>query len=405
MFSQRDPIMSSSITVNDIFRKYGHEYRILYPNLSLHEKKVMRAIEICRTEALGGRIEECDHCGHKVVLYNSCRNRHCPQCQFMKKEQWIMARKKEILPFTYFHVVFTLPDKLNSIVIKNQKIIYNLFFQKCRETLLSIGEEKKYLGAKIGFFSILHTWGQKLNFHPHLHCVVPGGGYSETKNKWIQSSHNFLFPVQVLKIRFRSLFLKGLKELYRTNKLYLNGTPYLNSITFQNLIDTLFKKEWVIYLKESFKNNDSVIEYLARYTHRIAISNHRIISLKNDIVTFKYRDYKDNNKEKNMEMQALSFMRYFMIHVVPRRFVRIRYYGLLSHRNKKKAIEECRNFFKIIYKDKEVKLEWSDIYLKVTGKNIHLCPACKKGTLILKEYIPEKRYESLIFEQDMSPPL
>ena len=348
MFLQRDLIMSSSVTVNDIFRKYGHKYRILHPNISLQKKKVMRAIETCRTEALGGRIEECDHCGHKVVLYNSCRNRHCPQCQFMKKEQWILDRKKEILPFTYFHVVFTLPNRLNPLVIRNQKIIYNLFFQKCKETLLSVGKEEKYFGAKIGFFSILHTWGQKLNFHPHLHCVVPGGGFSEAKNKWIRSPHNYLFPVQVLKRRFRSSFLKGLKELYRDKKLNLNGTQYMNSIAFQKLIDILFKEEWVVYLKESFKNSDSVIEYLARYTHRIAISNYRIISLKNDMVTFKYRDYKDNNREKTMKMQVYSFMQHFMMHVLPYRFVRIRYFGLLSHRNKKMQLKHVINFIKFI---------------------------------------------------------
>jgi hypothetical protein len=251
----------------------------------------------------------------------------------------------------------------------------------------------------------LHTWGQKLNRHPHLHCVVPGGGYSKEKNKWIMAPHNFLFPVEVLKMRFRSLFLKGLKELYRTKKLYLNGTQYMNGVAFQKLINTLFKENWVVYLKESFKNNDSVIEYLARYTHRIAISNHRIISLKNDMVTFKYRDYKDHNREKIMEMQVYSFMRYFIMHVVPYRFVRIRYYGLLSHRNKKKANKICREFFGVIHKDKEIKLVWSDIYFKVTGKNIHLCPVCKKGTLILKEYILEKRYASSIFVQDMSPPI
>ena len=378
---------------------------MLNPNLSLLEKKVMRAIEICRTEVLGGRIEECDHCGHKVILYNSCRNRHCPQCQFMKKEQWILDRKNEVLPFTYFHVVFTLPNELNSIAIRNKRIIYKLLFQKCKETLLSAGEEEKYLGAKIGFFSILHTWGQKLNLHPHLHCVVPGGGYSETKNKWIQAPHNFLFPVQVLKMRFRSLFLKGLKELYRTEKLYLDGTPFINSIMFQKLIDTLFKKEWVVYLKESFQNKDSVIEYLARYTHRIAISNHRIVSLKNNMVTFKYRDYKDNNREKMMTVDVNDFIRRFLLHVVPRRFVRIRYYGLLSHRNKKNAIEACREFFKILHKDEDVKLVWPDVYFNVTGKNVHSCPVCENGTLVLKEYLPAKRYGYLDYVQDMPPPV
>jgi len=384
--------MSSSITVNDIFRRYGPTYRQLHPNLSIPERKAMRAIEICRTEVLGGRVEECDCCGHKVILYNSCRNRHCPQCQFMKKEQWILDRKNEVLPFTYFHVVFTLPDELNQIVIKNRRLIYNLMFEKCREARLSVSIDKTYFGARIGFFVILHTWGQKLNQHNHLHCVVPGGGYSETKKKWIQAPDNFLVPVQVLKMRFRSLFLKELKNMYSKNLLYLHGTKFANRITFQRLIDNLFKKEWVVYLKESFRNRESVIEYLARYTHRIAISNHRIISLNNDIVTFKYRDYKDDNKEKFMDLDAFSFIQRFMMHIVPKRFVRIRYFGLLAHRNKKKAIEACREFYHIAEKTETANLKWHEMYMKVTGKKVSSCPACKNGTLMLKEYIPANCY-------------
>lgn len=354
----------------------------------------MRSIEICRTEALGGRVEQCSACGHKVILYNSCRNRHCPQCQSMKKEKWIIERKNEVLPFTYFHIVFTLPDKLNPVVIRNKRIIYNLLFDKCRETLLSVSADEKYFGADIGFFSILHTWGQKMNLHPHLHCVVPGGGYSDKKQKWIYAPNNYFVPVQVLKMRFRSLFLQGLKELYRAGKLYLQGTEFSGNKEFQSMIDFLFASDWVVYLKESFQGKESVIEYLARYTHRIAISNHRIVSVNDDLVRFRYRDYADENKEKIMELPAESFINRFMMHIVPKRFVRIRYFGFLSHRNKKKAVAACREFYGIKKKNDIVPQSWHEIYLKVTGRNISCCPACKSGKLIVKEILEPVRYRS-----------
>lgn len=386
--------MKSTTTINDIFRIFGNSYRAEHPELSLHEIKIMRAIEVCRTEVLGGRVEKCDNCEHEVFLYNSCRNRHCPQCQFMKKETWILERKKDVLPFTYFHVVFTLPHKLNPIVIRNKRIIYNLLFHKCKETLLSVANDKKYFGAQIGFFAILHSWGQKIDLHPHLHCVVPGGGFCEDRNKWIQASQKFLLPKDVLKPRFRSFFLKGLKELNNSGRLYLRGTPFAEKKNFQDLIDSLFADEWVVYIKESFQGKESVIEYLARYTHRIAISNYRILSLKGDMVTFKYRDYKDGNREKIMEMKAISFMQRFMIHVVPRRFVRIRYFGILAHRNKKNAIKSCREFHGVEKKIEDTPKSWCEIYYITTGRKVTACPVCTTGTLVLKGLIPENTYRA-----------
>jgi hypothetical protein len=394
MSMQTDLKMNHHPTVNEVFRNYGESYLQKHPEASLHERKVMRSIEICRTEALGGRVEECSSCGHKVILYNSCRNRHCPQCQSMKKEKWILERKNEVLPFTYFHIVFTLPDTLNPVVIRNKRVVYDLMFDICRRTLLSVSADEKYFGADIGFFSILHTWGQKLNLHPHLHCVVPGGGYSEKKQKWIHASNNYFVPVQVLKMRFRSLFLQGLKELYRGEKLFLQGTPFISSKDFNSMIDSLFAAEWVVYLKESFQGKESVIEYLARYTHRIAISNHRIVSFKDGIVRFKYKDYSDDNSEKIMELLAESFIQRFMVHVVPRRFVRIRYFGLLSHRNKKRAIEECRKFHDIIKEHIAIPQAWNEVYLHVTGKNISCCPACKTGRLVVVEILEPVRFRS-----------
>jgi hypothetical protein len=383
-------------TINHTFRLHGAAYREKHPYMSSHERKVMRAIEACRTEELGGRIETCDTCGHTITLYNSCRNRHCPQCQNMKKEKWILERKTEILHFTYFHIVFTLPDALNPIVFhsKNKKIIFDLMFKTCKETLLSISAEEKYFGADIGFFAILHTWGQKLNPHPHLHCVVPGGGFSQSKQKWIYSPNNYFVPVQVLKMRFRSLFLAGLKKLHTVGLLSLTGSEYEKPEALQTLVDSLFSTEWVVYLKESFEGRDSVIEYLARYTHKIAISNHRIISLDNHVVTFKYKDYKDGNQEKVAHMDVFSFMRRFMLHVVPHRFVRIRYFGILSHRNKKKAIQACREFYSIKKQREQIPQDWRVIYLKKTGKNSMQCPHCNNGKLILKEQIQPIHYRA-----------
>jgi len=367
-------------TVNSIFREYETEYINKY-NPDKYTQKVIRAITDCRTEKLGGHIQKCNSCGHEITMYNSCRNRHCPQCQFMKKEAWIQKKKDEVLPFQYFHVVFTLPDLLNPIVYKNKKLLYKLLFDTTKETLLSVAENEKYFGAKIGFFSILHTWGQKLNLHPHIHCVVPGGGFVEKKSKWISSPKDYFVPVQVLAKRFRSLFLVELKRLYKENLLYLKGTNYFELQQFQKLIDKLFETEWIVYIKESFKNSDSVIQYLSKYTHRIAISNHRILSVKNGIVSFSYKDYKNENKKKVMNIPVLRFMRNFLLHVVPHRFVRIRYFGLISNSTKKKQVMDCREYYKIKEKKRAIKT-WQEIYREVTGDDVYRCKKCKEGQMV-----------------------
>jgi len=372
-------------TINDIFREFGKEY-IKNRKLTVRAHKVIHDIQVCRTKALGGRTDRCDNCGHITIYYNSCRNRHCPQCQFMKKEEWILAKERDVFPFQYFHAVFTLPDILNPFIIRNKKILYNLLFQTVKKTLLSVSREEKYFGAKIGFFSILHTWGQKLNLHPHIHCVIPGGGYSEKKKNWIRCSKDYLLPIKVLKRRFRSLFLTSLKKMYE--ELYLSGTIYEKRCNFQKLINKLFSCEWVCYIKESFKSNKSVIRYLAKYTHRIAISNHRIIAVRDRTVTFAYKDYADNNKKKELTIDVLKFMNRFLLHVVPYRFVRIRYYGLLAHRNKKKELESCREYYSVEPDTPSSKknMSWQDIYLEITGIDISVCPVCKKGQMILVEY-------------------
>lgn len=376
----------SKPTINDIFRENGDQYRKQYPKTPLPQLKVMRSIEICRTDEIGSRIERCDNCHHTVILNNSCRNRHCPQCQNTKKEEWIAQRKQEVLPVTYFHIVFTVPDILNEIIWKNKKYMFDLMFKVSKETLLSIAAEEKYFGADIGFFSILHTWGQKLNKHPHLHCVFPGGGFRKKDGTWRHVPNNYFAPFNVIKARYKMLFLEKLKELNRSGDLYLAGTRYEASGSIQKLIDTLYAKEWVVYLKESFNNSATVIEYLARYTHKIAISNYRIVSADTDSVVFSYRDYKDENKQKTVRMATFEFMRNFLHHTVPYRYVRIRYFGIFSHRNRRASLALCRTLYGMLEGNNVT--DWRDILKRKTGIDYSLCPECGKGRLSVEKIIP-----------------
>jgi predicted Zn-ribbon and HTH transcriptional regulator len=367
-------------TVNEIFRRYGNEFEKRHA-LSDHERTVIAHLRRCRTVSMGGRVQTCGHCGYTRVFYNSCRDRHCPQCQSMAKERWIEAKKAEALPFTYFHVVFTLPDSLIPIVLRNRRIVYDLLFEKVKETLLSAAGERKYFGAKIGFFAVLHTWGQKLNLHPHLHCVVPGGGWSEEEGRWRESPNNYFLPVRVLAKRFRSLFLTALKAAYRAGELSLTGSGFEQPASFRALVDRLFAAEWVVYLKESFRNHESVIEYLGRYTHKIAIANHRIVKVEGDDVWFSYKDYRDNNKRKVFRMRVDEFMRRFCLHIVPKRFVRIRSFGLLSHRLKREALSACREFYALPSAPPPAARTWAEVLSDVTGIDAYRCPACGQGLL------------------------
>ena len=303
----------------------------------------MSAIEKCRTSHLGGHIDICESCGSTQISYNSCRNRHCPKCQTLAKERWIDSQKSNLLNVGYFHVVFTIPDTLNSIVYQNQKELYTLLFKAVAETLSELASDKKYLGAKLGFTSILHTWGQNLMHHPHIHCIVPGGGLSSI-GKWVSSRKKFFIPVKVLSRKFRGKFLYYLKQLYYENKLEFYGSQqYLsNDNEFENLLSSIYSKEWIVYCKPPFKNAACVVEYLGRYTHRVAISNNRIVNIENGNVTFKWRDYKDNNKCKLMTISADEFIRRFLIHILPSGFMKIRHYGLLGNRNKTTKLKLCK---------------------------------------------------------------
>ena len=294
---------TNNVEVADIFRTYGDEYRKIHKSeMPLHQLRVMRAIEICRTCELGGHVEQCDRCGRIRISYNSCRNRHCPKCQFLRKEKWLLEVNRYLLPIQYFHVVFSIPDLLNPLVLRNKKVMYDILFQSSARTLKELSEDPDYLGARIGFISILHTWGQNLMDHPHIHCIVTGGGLSPKGNQWVTCKKNFFLPVKVLSARFRNKLLTNLKKSHSANELKFPGTiEHLNEKPhFQQLIDNLFAKEWVVYCKPSFKQTKYVVEYLSKYTHRVAIGNHRIIKVENDKVFFRYKDYACKSKMKIM---------------------------------------------------------------------------------------------------------
>jgi hypothetical protein len=376
------------VELQDIFIEHGHEYTDKH-RLPVHILKTMAAIETCRTSKLGGHVEECDECGHIRISYNSCRNRHCPKCQTLAKEKWINARKEDLMPVKYFHVVFTIPEELNFMTLTNQKEMYSILFRSVSETLLELSRDFKYLGADIGFTTILHTWGQNLMYHPHLHCIVPGGGLSFNRKYWISSKKKFFIPVKVLSKKFRGKFLFYLKNAYYSRKLKFTGDiEYLkDKLNFQPFIDNLYRKEWVVYCKPPFNSAEYVLEYLGRYTHRVAISNNRILKLENGQVTFKWRDYKDSNKEKIMTITAEEFIRRFLMHILPNKFVKIRHYGILSNRSRKTKLGLCKKHTGMIYKMKAAsfqKLSAAELFKKLTGIDYGICPNCNKGKMSTK---------------------
>lgn len=368
--------------LQDVFQQYGQAFahnRKLPKNI----RKAMFAIEHCRTGTLGVHTDTCDDCGYSRISYNSCRNRHCPKCQTLTKERWIEARKEDLLNVKYFHVVFTIPDTLNTIVFQNQKELYSILFKSVAETLLELAADKKYLGARLGFNSILHTWGQNLMLHPHIHCIVPGGGLNSI-NQWVSTRKKFFIPVKVLSKKFRGKFLYYLKQAYSDNKLKFYGKQeYLsNDYRFQNLINSLYQKEWIVYCKPPFKNANCVVEYLGRYTHRVAISNNRILKLENGSVTFKWRDYRDCKKEKLMTVSAEEFIRRFLIHILPDRFTKIRHYGLLGSRNKTTRLKLCKKLTGTPEStEPKEKASYLQLLKKLTGKDFSICPCCHLGRL------------------------
>jgi len=357
--------------VQDIFRNSYEEYIERF-NPPPHICKTIRAIINCRTEALGGHIDVCEQCGYSRHSYNSCRNRNCPKCQALNKEKWILDRQSELLPVPYFHIVFTLPSDLDVIALQNQKVIYNILFRASAETLKELASDPKYLGAEIGFISVLHTWSQTLSLHPHVHMIVPSGGLS-TDVKWKERGKKFFLPVKVMSRKFRGKFLYYLEN----SKLEFNGSQeYLAELCqFDNLLSTLYYKEWYVYCKRPFKTTLSVLEYLGRYTHRVAISNHRIIDYSGGVVTFKWRDYSDSNAEKIMKIPTLEFMRRFLLHVLPSQFTKIRHYGFLGSAVKAKKLKQCSLLLNFVSPHK-TEFSILELIKKLIGIDITLCPEC-----------------------------
>lgn len=371
--------------VQDIFRKYGEAY-VKTHKLPLYHIKAISAIESCRTAKLGGHVDKCEACGHLRVSYNSCRNRHCPKCQGLAREKWIEERKRDLLPVNYFHVVFTLPQELNSLTLRNSKELYSLFFKAVSETLLELSLDSKYLGAEIGFSSILHTWGQNLMYHPHIHCIIPSGGLSVGRNRWVSSKKKFFIPVKVLSRKFRGKFLFYLKRLYYRNRFkFVGQIKELNSESaFLSSINSLYKKEWIVYCKPPFKNPSYALEYLGRYTNRVAISNNRIIDVNNGSVTFKWRDYRDDNKVKLMEIDAEEFIRRFLMHILPEGFVKIRHYGILSNKNRNSKLKICKRLTGATVQSLSFYLKnnsMQELLFKLKGIDLNKCPCCSVGKM------------------------
>lgn len=336
--------------VADIIRRAGDKFIERYRgSLTWAQLKVLRAIERCRTAALGGHRDRCVHCGHQAISYNSCRNRHCPKCQTNAREKWLCARHRELLPVCYFHLVFSVPHALVSLMWQNKKLLFGLLFDTSAATLLEVAADPARLGAEIGFLSILHTWGQTLQRHPHIHCVVPGGGLSLDHSRWIRSPPHFFLPVRVLSRVFRGKFVAGLRQAFHSKRLALHGElqSLANEKAFAAFLRTLFREDWVVYAKAPFGGPEHVLQYLARYTHRVAISNHRLLSVDGDRVTFRWKDYAHHNKCRAMTLTLDEFLRRFLQHVLPKGLGRIRYFGWLANRRRRELLPLCRTLLAV----------------------------------------------------------
>lgn len=354
----------------------------------------IRAITACRTPALGGQRYACNSCGHEHSRYHSCRNRNCPVCQTTRRVEWVQARIRELLPVGYFHVVFTVPSQLNPFALRNQAVFYGLMFDAVRQTLLKLGADPKRLGAQLGFITVLHTWGQNLMDHPHIHCIVPGGGINAS-GRWTPARQRYLFPVAVMRALFRGAFLAAFKQALACGDIGLHGAldSYRDRARMDNLIDSLYRKDWVVYCKPPFASAQAVVKYLGRYTHRVAISNQRILSMENGQVRFSYKDYADRDSRKVMSVSAVEFLRRFLMHVVPAGFVRIRHYGFLANRNRKEKLAACLKLFgkKLPAKNPRLRAgseRWVRIIKKLIGRDPTICPVCERGRMVAVALIP-----------------
>jgi len=378
------------LEIAEVFRLYRNEYEEKVGRLSAAEQRVVHDITSCRTADLGGHLFVCDQCGVITERYNSCRNRHCPKCQRLERERWLEDRQQELLPVPYFHLVFTVPHELNPLFLTDPKTLYNLLFRATADTLLTIAENPKHLGAKIGFLAILHSWGQRLDLHPHLHVITPGGGLSADRQRWIASRRDFFLPVKVLSRVFRGKFLDEVQKMARQGQRVFPRRldPRQEPSAYRCWLEELYAAPWVVYSKPPFGGAERGLQYLARYTHRVAISHDRLQRLDSDRVVFEWKDYRDDSKVKVMSLEAVEFLRRFLMHVLPSGFHRIRYYGLFANRHRAANLERCRYLLgvpsllagdtqaEVPANDDSSELEtWEERMLRLTGIDPTLCPA------------------------------
>lgn len=375
----------------DIFRAYGESYRRAQP-LPRAQLKVMRAIESCRTAALGGHLQQCDGCGYQQPAYNSCRNRHCPKCGSLAKAQWLEDRKADLLPVGYFHLVFTLPHELNPLILVNKKWLCDILFKAVSQTLLEFG--RTHLDGQLGFICVLHTWDQTLRDHFHLHCLVPGGALSFDLTRWIAARQTFLFSVKALSLVFRGKFIGLLELAFRKGELQFPGrtAALAEPAAFAALVHSLRQQPWVVYAKRPFSSPEKVLDYLGRYTHRVAISNNRLLSVAQSTqgsrVTFSYRDRKNGNHTRTMTLQVDEFIRRFLLHVLPAGFMRIRHFGFLANRSRKQKLDRCRVLLNLAPPSPTARKSARLLMLEVTGFDLARCPACRVGTLVSLALLP-----------------
>jgi putative transposase/transposase-like zinc-binding protein len=398
------------LEVADIFRRYGETYRAEHEgSLSVAQRRVMQAITACRTAALGGHVERCDACEHQRIAYNSCRNRHCPKCQSLARAQWIEDRQAELLDCPYFHVVFTLPEEIAAIAYQNKAVVYNLLFAATADTLRTIAADPQHLGAEIGFFAVLHTWGQSLMHHPHLHCVVPGGGLSADGEHWVACRPGFFLPVRVLSRFFRRRFLELIQQAFDRGELefFSNLQPLADLQAFARYLEPLRKNEWIVYAKAPFAGPQQVLDYVGRYTHRVAISNNRLLNMEEGQVSFRWKDYRDGDAQKTMTLTAAEFIRRFLLHVLPLGLQRIRYYGFLGNRYRHEKIERCRQLLQMkiaapapldpATSTPANPTDYRDRHEALTGVSLRECPVCHRGHMVVTEQInPVKRSSTLL---------
>ena len=387
-----------ALTVAEVFRRYGDTFRAQAgAALSTAQRRVMTAIEQCRTAALGGHVEQCDRCGHRRVWYNSCRNRHCPTCQSLARATWLERRRADLLPTEYFHVVFTVPPAVAEVATQNKAVVYGLLFRAVAETLRTIAADPRHLGAEIGFFAVLHTWGQTLVHHPHLHCVIPGGGLATDGSGWVACRPGFFLPVRVLSRYFRRVLVQALEDAFESGRLRFAGRQQpLNDLRrFAEHLRPAREAEWVVYAKRPFAGPEQVLDYLGRYTHRIAIGNQRLCSLDDGSVRFRYTDYRraGASRQKTMTLTATEFIRRMLLHVLPPGFHRIRHYGFLANRARRQKLAECRRLLAAPSPPEQAgrtAVDYRDRYEALTGRSLRRCPRCDDGNMLVVDLLAGK---------------